>query len=280
MTDVMSWIGKQEIVQEQLDPQRVRQLATTLNRPMKCQVGEQLPALWHWIITVAAIPIDQLGRDGHAQKGLFLPPVDLPRRMWAGGRFEFRQALTLGEQVTRTSTIEDIQYKQGRSGELAFVTVSHRMEDGLGGYVYEEHDIVYRQDAKPKGPASVANEPLLDAQQSQWQMTIKADPVMLFRYSALTFNGHRIHYDREYAAFEGYAGLVVHGPMVATYMLELVREHLPRSKITQFAFRALRPIVDYQAFTVHGCQQGSKVLVWATDDLGQRAMQGEADLEN
>jgi 3-methylfumaryl-CoA hydratase len=283
MSKVMAWIGRQEIVQEQLDAQRVLQLANTLSCPMDCQDGADLPTLWHWIVTVAAIPMDKVGRDGHPQKGLFLPPIELPRRMWAGGRFEFGQAIKLGETVTRTSTIEDIKYKQGRTGELAFVTVSHAITGDQGGSIYEEHDIVYREDPKVDAKnTSAVTQPaiVVDQELSDWQQTIQADPVMLFRYSALTFNGHRIHYDREYAAFEGYAGLVVHGPLIATYMLELIREHLPEARITKFSFRALQPIIDIHPFTVHARQEGDGVQVWATDHLGQRAMQGEADIEN
>ena len=283
MSNVMDWIGRQEIVQEQLDAQRVMQLANTLSRPMDCQKGAGLPTLWHWIVTVAAIPMDKVGRDGHPQKGLFLPPVELPRRMWAGGRFEFGQAIKLGETVTRTSTIEAIKYKQGKTGELAFVTVSHAITGDQGGHVYEEHDIVYREDPKVDAAdkaASTVKPVVVDTETSDWQQTIQADPVMLFRYSALTLNGHRIHYDREYAAFEGYAGLVVHGPLIATYMVELIREHLPEVRISKFSFRALQPIIDTHPFTVHARQEGGVVQVWATDHLGQRAMQGETHIEN
>lgn len=280
MSEVMHWIGRQEIVQEQLDAQRVLQLATTLNCPLDCQTGVSLPPLWHWIVTVAAIPMDNLGRDGHPQKGLFLPPIALPRRMWAGGRFEFGQAIKLGETVTRTSTIKDIKFKQGRSGDLAFVTVAHTIAGEQGGYVYEEHDIVYRQDPTQDATQAVNQpKPLVDQEISDWQQTIQANPVMLFRYSALTFNGHRIHYDRDYAAFEGYDGLVVHGPMIATYMLELVREHMPNVTVQQFSFRAFRPIIDIHPFTVHARRDANLVHVWATDHLGQRAMQGEVRIE-
>ena len=280
MSNVMDWIGRQEIVQEQLDAQRVLQLANTLSCPMDCQEGAALPTLWHWIVTVAAIPMDKVGRDGHPQKGLFLPPIELPRRMWAGGRFEFGQAIKLGETITRTSTIKDIKYKHGRTGELAFVTVSHAITGDQGGHVYEEHDIVYREDPKADVAKPVSQlEPVVDQEISDWQQTIQADPVMLFRYSALTFNGHRIHYDRDYAAFEGYDGLVVHGPLIATYMLELIRQHLPAAGVKQFSFRALRPIIDINPFTVHARREANKVLVWATDHLGQRAMQGEALIE-
>ncbi len=275
MTDVMDWIGKQEVVAEVLDPQRVRQFATNLNIPMACQMGESLPELWHWIVCVAAVPLDQIGRDGHPKKGLFLPPVDLPRRMWAGGRFQFHQALTLGEGITRTSTIKDIKFKTGRTGELAFVTVSHEYLGNQGGHIVEEHDIVYREDPQQDADTAVP-EVIIDDVPCDWQQDYEAHPVQLMRYSALTFNGHRIHYDRDYAAFEGYAGLVVHGPLIATYMLELVRQHLPNARVKAFSFRALRPIIDVHPFSVHASVDGDRIILWAKDHLGQRAMQGEA----
>ena len=275
MTNVMDWVGKQEVVTEVLDPQRALKFATTLNKPLNCTTGHALPDLWHWIVCVTAIPMDQIGRDGHAKKGLFYPPVDLPRRMWAGGRFSFDQALTLGETITRTSTIKDIKFKTGRSGELAFVTVSHAYSGDQGGSITEEHDIVYREDPSTDSvPIEAA--PVVDETPSDWQQSYMAHPVQLMRYSALTFNGHRIHYDRDYAAFEGYDGLVVHGPLIATYMLDLVRQHLPEARVKTFSFRALRPIIDINAFSVHASQTGEGVQLWAKDHLGQRAMQGEA----
>lgn len=278
MTNVMDWIGKQEVVTEVLDPQRAVQFATTINKPLTCVAGEALPSLWHWMVCVTAVPIDQIGRDGHPKKGLFLPPVELPRRMWAGGRFRFSQALTLGEQITRTSTIKDIKYKSGRSGELAFVTVSHDYKGNQGGHITEEHDIVYREDPNTDSHAP-APEVVVDETPCDWQQSYAAHPVQLMRYSALTFNGHRIHYDRDYAAFEGYAGLVVHGPLIATYMLELVREHMPAARVAEFSFRALRPIIDINPFSVHASVDGKRVNLWAKDHLGQRAMQGEAVLD-
>lgn len=278
MTNVMDWIGKQEVVTEVLDPQRALQFATTINKPLSCVAGEVLPELWHWMVCVAAIPINQLGRDGHPQKGLFLPPVALPRRMWAGGRFNFSEPLTLGESITRTSTIKDIKFKAGRSGDLAFVTVSHDYTGDQGGHITEEHDIVYREDPKTEG-ASVNPECEVDDTPYDWQQSYGTHPVQLMRYSALTFNGHRIHYDRDYAAFEGYEGLVVHGPLIATYMLELVREHMPEASVSEFSFRALRPIIDINPFSVHASREGNSIKLWAKDHLGQRAMQGEAVLD-
>lgn len=278
MTNVMDWIGKQEVVSEVLDPQRALQFATTINKPLACEAGISLPELWHWMVCVAAVPIDEIGRDGHPKKGLFLPPVDLPRRMWAGGRFEFVKPLTLGERITRTSTIKDIQFKTGRTGELVFVTVAHAYVGDQGGHITEEHDIVYR--AYPKTDAETATaEVVVDDTPCQWQQNYEAHPVQLMRYSALTFNGHRIHYDRDYAAFEGYAGLVVHGPLIATYMLELVREHMPQAQVKAFSFRALRPIIDIHPFSVHVSVDGDRVQLWAKDHQGQRAMQGEAVLD-
>ncbi len=193
--------------------------------------------------------------------------------MWAGSRVEFPRALPLGSAVTRRSTIKSVTEKTGRSGRLAFVTVEHIMSDGAGPCVVEEHDIVYRAAAE-KGAALPPGEAAPES--AAWTQRIDPDPVLLFRYSALTFNGHRIHYDQPYTTREeGYPGLIVHGPLLATLMVGLVRRERPEARVSHFSFRALRPIFDLRPFTVCGAPQDGRADLWVTDPDGLLAMQGE-----
>ncbi|MCU1335856.1 MAG: hypothetical protein JWO19_1437, partial [Bryobacterales bacterium] len=206
-----------------------------------------------------------------------LPPVPLPRRMWAGSRFEFHQPLRMGDKITRATRVVDIKEKAGRSGPLVFVVVRHEISNDSGLAVAEEHDIVYRD----HGPAAPAQPAPADA---TWERTIRADDVLLFRYSALTFNAHRIHYDRRYATeVEGYPGLVVHGPLIATLLMDLLRRHHmdanATSTIARFSFRAVSPLFDTAPFVVCGKPDGETVRLWAKDAAGNLAMTAEAGLK-
>ena len=161
--------------------------------------------MWHWLYFLPLHRQSELGPDGHAKRGGFLPPVPLPRRMWAGGRFDFRRPLRVGDAIRRTSTIADVSLKEGRTGPLVFVLVRHEVATGEGVALVEEHDIVYR-DLPEAGEAAPAPRPA--RADAAWRRDIHPDDVLLFRYSALTFNGHRIHYDRRYVTeVEGYPGL-------------------------------------------------------------------------
>ncbi|MFC7554560.1 MaoC family dehydratase N-terminal domain-containing protein [Pseudoroseomonas wenyumeiae] len=202
----------------------------------------------------------------------------LPRRMWAGGRLSFHAPLRVGMAVTRTSTIANVSSRTGASGELVFVTVRHEVrEDGQGAVLLtEEHDIVYRSatgaavKAAPEAPSAGA-----------WQRSLVPDAVMLFRYSALTFNGHRIHYDRDYVTHEeGYPGLIVHGPLVATLLLDLVRREMPEARVTGFSFRAMSPLFDGAPVTLNGNPPDGegRVTLWATNPAGGLAMRAEAQI--
>jgi 3-methylfumaryl-CoA hydratase len=251
-------------------------LAATLDLQARDpQPGEPLPPLWHWLYFLPIHRWSELGPDGHAQRGGFLPPVPLPRRMWAGGRLEFRHALRVGEAVTRTSRIVDVQYKTGRSGPLVFVLVRHEIVNAQGTALTEEHDIVYR-DSAPSGQVLAAPDG------ATWERAIHPDDVLLFRYSALTFNGHRIHYDRRYATdVEGYPGLVVHGPLIATLLVELVRSNRPAAKINRFAFRAMSALFDNAPFSVCGEPDagGKTIRLWAKDNAGALAMSATAEID-
>ena len=265
------WIGKTETRSDTVLPGPVVALSATLDRddPLP-QAGDPLPPLWHWLYFLDRHRASELGADGHAKRGGLLPPVPLPRRMWAGSRFEFHHPLRIGDHVTRVTRVADIQEKTGRSGPLVFVLVRHEISNTGGLAIAEEHDIVYRGHG---GAAPVQPAPTDGA----WERTIQADDVLLFRYSALTFNAHRIHYDRRYATeVEGYPGLVVHGPLIATLLMDLLRRNMPEANVARFSFRAVSPLFDTAPFTVCGKPEGSTVRLWARNAEGGVAMTAEA----
>ncbi|SPA34548.1 conserved hypothetical protein [Cupriavidus taiwanensis] len=287
MTDATSelerlrgWIGRSETRTETLSPEPVAGLAATFDLDPEAVAAGPLPPLWHWLYFLPRAPQRELGRDGHPTLGGFMPPVPLPRRMWAGSEVSFNHPLHIGDTVTRTSTIRDVQYKTGRTGELWFVAVDHELTVNGNTAVNERHDIVYRAMPDPTKPQPPR--PRLE-QTAQWQRTLQADPVMLFRYSALTFNGHRIHYDRQYTReVEGYPGLVVHGPMQAMLMLDLVAREQPKARVRRFGFRGLAPLFDQDTITVGGAAdpaQPGRLVLWTGDDAGGQAMQGWAVVE-
>lgn len=277
LTHLRDWIGRRESRTDNLTATPVAALAATLDRddPLP-QAGTALPPLWHWLYFTPLTRHSELGVDGHAKRGGFLPPVPLPRRMWAGGRLDFLQPLRVGETVTRTSTIQDVTVKHGRSGALVFVCVRHAFSNAHGLTLSEEHDIVYRDAPAPDAPQP---EPTPAPRDEQFSREIVPDPVLLFRYSALTFNGHRIHYDRSYVTgVEGYPGLIVHGPLIATLLLDLLRRHLPDATVKRFSFKAVRPTFDIHPFTVCGKVEGQTVTLWGRDHEGWLTMQATAGI--
>ena len=278
---LQSWVGKSESSHDQIAAMPVAGLSATLDRADPApHMGDVLPPLWHWMNFVAIAPQSQLGPDGHPARGGFLPPVPLPRRMWAGGRLHWNadNPLEIGQQVERVSRIASVDHKVGRSGELLFVLVQHEFRNERGVALTEEHDIVYRAAAQPSDPVP---QPTVADKNAAWKRDVNADAVMLFRYSALTFNGHRIHYDRSYVTQEeGYPGLIVHGPLIATLLIDLLRRHAPGAVVTDFSFKAIRPTFDLHPFTVLGQPQGDgkTVLLWAHDHDGYLTMQGTATI--
>ena len=281
LSRLQSWTGKTETVLDQATAAPVCALSATLDRVDAApQNGHALPALWHWLYFLPQHRHSEIGPDGHVRRGGFLPPVPLPRRMWAGGRLHWQAAnpLRVGDALRRVSRIESVSHKRGRSGDLVFVRVRHAISNAAGLCLTEEHDIVYRAAAQ-SGQAAPA--PIAAEQTALWQREVRADAVLLFRYSALTFNSHRIHYDRSYVTqVEGYPGLVVHGPLIATLLLDLVRRHLPHATIGQFSFKALRPVFDPHPLQLHAqpAPDGRSVRVWAADHQGWLAMQGDLAL--
>jgi 3-methylfumaryl-CoA hydratase len=281
MHDFSPWIGRSQTTLDQIGPTPMKALAATLDHaPMDAPPGTPLPPLWHWLYFLPLHRASEIGPDGHARRGGFLPPVPLPRRMWAGSQFDFRRPLCIGDEVQRTSTIVDITSKQGRSGPLVFVKVRHdyRRLHAAEVALVEFHDIVYR-DAKQAGEAEPP--PQRPPDLAAWTREWLPDDVLLFRYSALTFNGHRIHYDRRYVTeVEGYPGLVVHGPLIATLLLDLLHREHPVAEVATFRFRALRPCFDGRRLRVAGAPgaDGRSVRLWAEDDAGWLTMDAEATL--
>ena len=280
--DLKDWIGRSETVSDFATATPVAALSATLDREAeRPPVGTPLPALWHWLYFLPLHRCSDIGPDGHAKLGEFLPPVPLPRRMWAGSRFEFHRPLRVGDVLTRVSTIEDVTEKSGRTGPLVFVKVRHEVRRGDEAEVAltEFHDIVYREAARPD---DVAPPPKPAPSGARWEREWVPDEVLLFRYSALTFNGHRIHYDRRYVTeVEGYPGLVVHGPLVATLLLDLLRHQLPESVVKRYEFRAVRPVFDGNRFFVCGEPQpdGRTFHLWARDHEGWLTMDATATIE-
>jgi 3-methylfumaryl-CoA hydratase len=274
---LQEWVGKTESASDQVTPIPIAALSATLDiEAPHPAAGDAVAPLWHWLYFLETHRQSELSPDGHAKLGGFLPPVPLPRRMWAGGRFEFHRPLRVGETVTRISRIADVQEKKGRSGTLIFVVVRHEIGNTEGIALTEEQDLVYRAHAKPSDPASA---PQTAPAGALWERVVQPDDVLLFRYSALTFNGHRIHYDRRYATeTEGYPGLVVHGPLIATLLLDLLRRHMPEADVARFEFRAVSPLFDTSSFTLCGKLEsdGKTISLWATDATGGLAMTANA----
>ncbi|HEX7007938.1 MAG TPA: MaoC family dehydratase N-terminal domain-containing protein [Alphaproteobacteria bacterium] len=275
-TAMRDWVGREETVEDVVTASALAKMSATLGRDDPPPApGDPVPPGWHWMFAHAPAPAAQLGPDGHTRRGGFLPPVAQPRRMWAGGRLTFGPPLRVGQTVTRRSTVLDIAEKTGRSGPLVFVTVRHDYAGPDGSAVVEEQDLVFRAAPRPGEQAPAPETPLA----ATWRRTVSADSTMLFRYSALTFNGHRIHYDHPYATREeGYPGLVVHGPLLATLMLDLVRREAPGRTIERFSFRGMRPVFDTAPFEVAGAPatDGTEVALWITESSGAVAMRASA----
>jgi 3-methylfumaryl-CoA hydratase len=280
--DIAQWIGKTDTpVTDTVTAAPCAALSATLDRPAdRPPVGTPLPPLWHWLYFLPLHARSDLGPDGHPKRGGFLPPVALPRRMWGGRQFDFISPIRIGDRITRTSTIVDIRQKHGRTGPLVFVKLRHDVRRGTEATpaIVEFQDIIYRDAARPGDTPSPPSAPKLEA---HWRRRCIADDVLLFRFSALTFNAHRIHYDRRYATdAEGYPGLVVQGPLTAMLLLDLLREMLPDTTVRKCEFRALRPLYDNRAFDLCGARaaDGKGVELWAVDDEGWVAMEAAAEL--
>lgn len=272
-TDPQAWVGRTETVQDRMDPALVERVTATLGGPQLGQ-NDPLPALWQWAFFQNPVGMDGIGRDGHPERGGFLPVADNRNRMWAGGRIEFVRPLRIGVNASRTSTVAAVKEKTGSTGSLMFVTVKHEYRQDGQVVIAEEQDIVYRTPSPPKLTGSQA------APEAQWQETVNPSAELLFRYSAVTFNTHRIHYDQPYVTQEeGYPGLVVHGPMIATRMVAAFVAAHPDKRLVHLAYRGLRPLISPKPFEVAGRIDESGVAqLWAQQD-GTLAHQAELRFE-
>lgn len=269
-----SWIGREERETETLTPVLAQRFYATYDREGPLDKGAEAPLLLHHCLCQPAAPTAMLGPDGHPRRGGFLPPVPLPRRMWAGGALEFHAPLRIGEEVTRHSVIEDVTIKDGRSGTLCFVTVSHRYSSGGLDAITERQDIVYRHVGTP-GAAPKSSPP--PAAEGEHRREMPSSTPLLFRYSALTFNSHRIHYDLPYTkGEEGYPGLVVQGPLQALLLAQFAAD-LHGATPTRFRFRSLSPVFDGPGFSLNATRDGDTLRLWTAMTDGPVAMEAFAE---
>lgn len=268
-----SFVGNTETATDQIDAWHANALQATLYPDAPALPdGAPIPPSAHWLYFRAVAPSNKIGRDGHAAKGEFLPPIDLPRRMWAGGRLRVIAPLRIGDKATKTSTIESISAKQGSTGPLAIVTVRYDMAVDGDLRLTEHHDIIYREDPKQDAPPPRMLEAPEEAGKT---VDISPDPVLLFRYSALTFNSHRIHYDADYVRdVEGYPGLIVHGPLLATWLIDLAADLKGGERPSAFEFRAVAPTFGHEKIQARGTLRGSEADLWiagSESDLRMKA---------
>ena len=261
--------GRRQEVADNLDPGLAQRVAALFGDDESLSAGT-LPPLWHWAFFQAPCGESELGEDGHPDDDGFLPPRRGRQRMWAGGEVIFHQPLRLGQPAKRVSVLDKIEQKRGGSGDLTFLLVRHDYyQNGPEPLISERQDIVYRSPAPPKiRPGELPPE-------AGWQRQIVPTSTLLFRYSAVTFNGHRIHYDLPYATErEGYPGLVVHGPMITTWMLHAFIEAHPRARPRELRYRGQMPLIAPSPFDVGGrLKAPGHAELWAANDLGiaQRA---------
>jgi 3-methylfumaryl-CoA hydratase len=270
------WIGRSQQARDIVTAHLVKGLRATLFQEIGDPApGDAAPFTAHWCLAQPVFPMAQLGPDGHPTRGGFLPPVPLPRRMWAGGELQIFEALRVGDEMTRSSVISDVTMKSGSTGVLYFVSVDHEITTSRGTALRERQDIVYRDNPAAQTPASAKPPaPPPSAQVSERHM---ADSVLLFRYSALTFNGHRIHYDRDYVTkVEGYPGLIFHGPLQAAFIVELAARLHGGTAPKKFAYRGLQPLFEGSEFSVNANDTGAGMELWTANSAGQPTMKGTA----
>jgi 3-methylfumaryl-CoA hydratase len=275
--NLRGWIGREEKVSDRLLREQANQMSAILdwNEPGFTQ-GSALPLGWQWIYFNPVVRSADLDVDGHPKRGGFLPPVPLPRRMWASGSMVLHAPLKVDVPAERRSTIDDVALKEGRSGPLVFVTLRHEYWQEGGLALSENQSIVYRDMPKAQVPIHVAPG---EARQADWSKKMTADEVLLFRYSAVTFNGHRIHHDERYVKdVEGYPGLVVHGPLLATLLIDFLSPQVDQERISEFSFKAQRPLFAHQEFILNGARKDEIVDLWIEGPDGHVAMSGSARL--
>ena len=261
--DWIGWIGRSETATDTVTRGLVEAFAATLDSEAGVDVGASAPQGVHWLLAPPRAPLSELGADGHPRRGKFLPPIEAPRRMWAASDVRFLKPIAVGEDVARTSTVASIEAKQGASGPLVFVGVDHAFGVGGESRVEERQTLVYR-DIQPYVAPPVGTE--ADAP-ADFERRLTPDPVMLFRFSAITFNGHRIHYDEPYAtAVELYPGIVVHAPLIASLCLDLAAREFGPNRLSRFSFRGVSPAFANEPLRIAGTRQGDDLAFTASAD--------------
>jgi len=273
------WIGSQETRTEIISEFPAQAAAAMLDLDGEAMThGNPLPPLWHWFYFLPQAPRSQIDYDGHPKRGGFFPPVTLPRRMFAGARTKFIQPLTIGGTAVREGEILAVTEKSGKAGKLVFVTVRYRILQGDRIRIEEEQDIVYKEPG-PRIPEPIPLASPPEVPDGAWVEEITPDTVLLFRFSALTFNAHRIHYDRPYAlGEEGYPGLVVHGPLTAVMLAGLTGRYSPGKRIAEFSFQGRAPLFNLYPFRLIGRPEGDTVALEAQGPDGKTTMQATAEL--
>ena len=279
-----AYVGCNQSHAEVVNRKELQALAALLDYPVESTAGsselpwpdDNLPPFAHWINVLPLASQSQLGEDGHPKRGSFMPPLEFPRRMWAGSRVQRLGSYAVDQPLTHTTIIKSITPKSGRSGDMVFVTLSHQFFVQQKLVVHEEQDLVYRAAAaKPlPEPRVLPQVDITENYDFDWFQLIQPDPTLLFRYSAVTFNAHRIHYDREYArAVEYYPGLVVQGPLTATLLLDLYQRECPGQQVSEFEFRGLGALYDKHPFYLMGKASNDGADLWAVGPDGVKAMQ-------
>ena len=276
LDNLQSWVGRQETFQDRISPVPAIAMRATLDLEMpRPSAGDLLPALWHWLYFLPAVPASMLDTDGHELRGGFLPPVPLPGRVWGGSRITFHSPLHIGDVANKTSTIISVQKKGSDDNPLVIVTVQHDISVDGRDAIHEEQDIIYRDNLRSSCERSQQSRKLPEA---QWSREVMPNSVLLFRFSALTFNSHRIHYDRDYATdSEGYPGLVVHGPLAAALLVAMLQAEISDRQPSSLSIRAERPLFDTAAFSINGRLDDDSATLWTVGPDGAVSMNIHAD---
>ncbi|TDJ65274.1 MAG: acyl-CoA dehydrogenase [Proteobacteria bacterium] len=276
-TNLKAWVGRQKAERDVAVAGQAQAMAALLDRDSEqFRIGTVLPEYWHWIYFKPVVAQSLVGTDGHPRRGTFLPPIDLPRRMWAGGRLQFLHPIGIGDEIERKTEILSVEEKDGRSGKLVVLKLRHLISNASGPCVDEQQDLVYCETPRPDQPSRQQAQPPDDV---DWQETFIPNTVILFRFSALTFNSHRIHYDYPYVTqVEGYRGLVVHGPLTALLLLEAAKRHATRAP-SSYEYRAIGPLFNDEPITLAGRTKETETEVWAIGPTGAVAMQGHVSWE-
>jgi 3-methylfumaryl-CoA hydratase len=267
------WVDRTQQQSDDVTQRTVDSLRATLEFP-DLPRADALPVTLHWCLAPEIEPLSRLDEDGHPFKGEFLPPVPLARRLWAGADLAFHDGLRIGDRVQRVSRVADVQVKTGRSGTLCFITLVHEFATARGLAVEERHHLVYRD--VTASTAAAAPTPVEPA--AQWEHRVPIDSKRLFRYSALTFNAHRIHYDIEYCQAEGYSGLLVHGPLQASLLAELAASVGGARAFASMSFRAVRPLVQPVTVIAKARESAAGLDLWMCGPTGATTMTGKASL--